>query len=456
MDFTVFFIVLFLLLGFCTYAGRQASKNLVDQEDYFLAGKGVSFFPLMMTLVATQVGGGLVLGSAEEAYRYGWSVVLYPLGASLGFLFLASGIGRRMAEFKVSTVAQLFEVVYRSPGLKKMASLLSIVSLFMIFVAQVIASKKFMLSLGMEGELFFIAFWALVVLYTVVGGLRAVVAIDIIQALFFIAIFFGCAAYVIGSNSISFNAVLASSTSFDLDTTKLTGWLLMPLLFMVIEQDMGQRCFAAKSGKVVSWACGCAAVCTIAVCVIPVYLGVLGKLAGISAAPGASILMTVVQSATNPILAAFVGCAILAAIISTADSLVNAISSNLAQDFDLRFLQKEKSVFAAQAITAGIAIAGIFGSYYFNNVVDMLIQSYELSVSCLFVPVFAALFRKEGYRASAMLAIFGGTLGFIVFRIYPIDFPREIASLAVSGAFFWAAELWFARSKASVAYNGSQ
>jgi SSS family solute:Na+ symporter len=361
-----------------------------------------------------------------------------------------------MAEFKVSTVAQLFEVVYRSPGLKKMASLLSIVSLFMIFVAQVIASKKFMLSLGMEGELFFIAFWALVVLYTVVGGLRAVVAIDIIQALFFIAIFFGCAAYVIGSNSISFNAVLASSTSFDLDTTKLTGWLLMPLLFMVIEQDMGQRCFAAKSGKVVSWACGCAAVCTIAVCVIPVYLGVLGKLAGISAAPGASILMTVVQSATNPILAAFVGCAILAAIISTADSLVNAISSNLAQDFDLRFLQKEKSVFAAQAITAGIAIAGIFGSYYFNNVVDMLIQSYELSVSCLFVPVFAALFRKEGYRASAMLAIFGGTLGFIVFRIYPIDFPREIASLAVSGAFFWAAELWFARSKASVAYNGSQ
>ncbi len=442
MDFTVFFTVLILLLGFCTYAGRQASKNLADQDDYFLAGKSVSFFPLMMTLVATQVGGGLVLGSAEEAYRYGWSVILYPIGASLGFLFLASGIGRRMAEFKVSTVAQLFEVVYRSPALKKIASLLSILSLFMIFVAQVIASKKFMVSLGLNNDMFFIGFWALVVLYTVVGGLRAVVAIDIIQALFFIAIFFASALYVYSFQTLPPVANNAEISSFDFDATKLTGWLLMPLLFMVIEQDMGQRCFAAKSGKTVSWASGCAALCVMSVCMIPVYLGVTGKLAGISAVPGASILMTIVQIATNPVIAAFVGCAILAAIISTADSLINAISSNLAQDFDIRFLQKDKSVLTAQVITATIAIAGLFGSYYFNNIVDMLIQSYELSVSCLFVPVFAALFRKEGNLISAVLSIMFGAFGFLLFHIYIIDFPREIISLGMSAIGFAVGEAW--------------
>ncbi len=441
MDFTLFFTILFLLLGFCTYAGRQASKNLTDQEDYFLAGKGITFFPLMMTLVATQVGGGLVLGSAEEAYRFGWPVILYPLGASLGFLFLASGIGRRMAQFNVSTVAQLFEVVYKSATLKKMASLLSILSLFMIFVAQVIASKKFMLSLGMENDLFFIGFWALVVLYTVVGGLKAVVAIDIIQALFFIVVFFGCASFVISYYPVSFPQVMAAQGNFDFDASKLTGWLLMPLLFMVIEQDMGQRCFAAKSGKVVSYAAAASAVTTLAVCVIPVYLGVMGRLSGIEAAPGASILMTIVQAATNPMVAAFVGCAILAAIISTADSLINAISSNLAQDFELKFLQKEKNVFSAQAMTAVIAVGGLFGSYYFSNVVDMLILSYELSVSCLFIPVFAALFRREGNFNSAVLAIFGGAAGFVLFHVYPIPFPREIASILFSLAGFILGEM---------------
>lgn len=439
MDFTLFFTILFLLLGLCTYAGRQASKNLNDQEDYFLAGKGITFFPLMMTLVATQVGGGLVLGSTEEAYRFGWPVILYPLGASLGFIFLASGIGRRMSQFNVSTVAQLFEVVYKSATLKKMASLLSIVSLFMIFVAQVIASKKFMLSLGMENELFFIGFWALVVLYTVVGGLKAVVAIDIVQALFFIAVFFGCAAFVISYNPVSFTQVMDAQGNFDFDASKLTGWLLMPLLFMVIEQDMGQRCFAAKSGKVVSYAAAASAITTLAVCVIPVYLGVMGKLSGIEAAPGASILMTIVQAATNPMIAAFVGCAILAAIISTADSLINAISSNLAQDFEFKFLQK--NVFSAQMITGVIAVGGLFGSYYFSNVVDMLILSYELSVSCLFVPVFAALFRKEGNFNSAVLAIFGGAAGFILFHLYPIPLPREIASILLSFTGFVVGEM---------------
>jgi len=83
----------------------------------------------------------------------------------------------------------------------------------------------------------------------------------------------------------------------------------------------------------------------------------------------------------------------------------------------------------------------------------MLIQSYELSVSCLFVPVFAALFRKEGIRASAVLAIAGGTVGFVLFRLYPIEIPREVASLVVSGVFFGAGELWFAKRKAAVVYD---
>src|SRR5215203_3492238 len=132
MDLTVFFIVLFALQLICLIVGSRASKDLKNQDDYFLAGKDVKFFPLMMTFVATQVGGGLILGSAEEAYQFGWPVLLYPIGACLGFLLLASGVGRKLAQFKVATVAQLFEVVYHSTRLKKIASLLSILSLFMI------------------------------------------------------------------------------------------------------------------------------------------------------------------------------------------------------------------------------------------------------------------------------------------------------------------------------------
>lgn len=436
MDTTLFILSLFIVQAICLYIGRQSSKNISTQDDYFLAGKSVSFLPLMMTFVATQVGGGLILGSAEEAYKYGWAVLLYPLGACLGLMLLALGLGKRMASFQVSTVAQLFEVVYSSKTLKKFASCLSIISLFMIFVAQLIASKKFMVSVGVSSELLFISFWAMVIVYTAAGGMRAVVATDIIQASFFIGCFVVCCLAVFFLNDLSVWPA-GQSEAFELNEEKFLGWLLMPLLFMVIEQDMGQRCFSADAPKTVTKATATAAVITMLVCLIPVFLGVTGKNMGIEVVPGSSILMTMVTALTNPYVSALVGCAILTAIISTADSLINAISSNISQDFDLSFIDLRMS----QKLTALISILGILASYFFTNVVDLLILSYELSVCCLFVPILMALFQPKGIRLSAVLAVTAGAVSYTLLKIFPAPLPKELICISLSFAGFYLGKL---------------
>lgn len=441
MNLPLFIGLLFALQILCLIIGSRSSKKMKDNSDYFLAGKGISFFPLMMTFIATQIGGGLILGSAEEAYKYGWAVLLYPLGATLGLVLLACGIGKKMTQFKVSTVAQIFEVAYGSSTLKKVASILSIISLFMVFIAQVIASKKFMLGLGIQSETIFIGFWTIVIIYTAVGGLKAVVATDIVQAAFFIGIFFLCIGFVFFSGTITWNQTVEMSTALDftIGKEKFVGWLLMPLMFMVIEQDMGQRCFAAASGKTVSLATAGAALCTISVCLIPVFFGVIGKEMGIEIPAGSSVFMAIVNQVTNPVMASLVACAILAAIISTADSLINAISSNWAQDFVAT--NSTKGIRSSQIITTLIAVGGLFCSYFFTSIVDVLIQSYELSVSCLFVPVLFALFRKKGHMISASLAVILGAIGFVAFRIYPIEYPREIVSVLMSLTGFGIGEL---------------
>ena len=452
MNLTVFISVLALLQIVCLWVGKRASSNLKDQQAYFLAGKDVRFFPLLMTFVATQIGGGVILGAAEEAYHFGWTVLFYPLGACLGFVVLAIGVGKKLAQFQVSTVAELVGVVYQSQWLKKIASLLSIVSLLMILVAQVIASRKFMLSLGLDHSILFLAFWGIVIIYTVCGGLKAVVSIDMIQALFFITAFalgFGCILYF---NPISLPAVLEggwSSQNFEFDSHKLIGWLLMPLLFMVIEQDMAQRCFAARSPRIVTQAAACAALCTLLVCIIPVFLGVLGKQEGVVVAEGSSVFMEVVQIFTTPWLSACIGCAVLMAILSTAISLLNAVSSNITQDFDFTWLKKIPSVQLARTITAGVGLAAVAGSFYARDIVNLLIQSYELSVCCLFIPVFAALFKYRGNSLSAWLAVSMGGMGFVLARFVEIDFPKEIFSLLLSGAGYGIGEglqLWRALS----------
>jgi SSS family solute:Na+ symporter len=440
----VFFTILLFSLQLLYWAiGKRASKNLKNKEDYYLAGKTVRFFPLMMTFLATQVGGGLILGAADEAYQFGWPVLFYPLGAALGLIALGLGLGKKLFQFQASTVVEIFEIVYRSSFLRKVASLFSVISLFMILVAQIIASRKFLIATGLSSHLLFVAFWAVIILYTVRGGLKAVISTDIVQAAFFSFVFLFCFVYVVSDASFISTFEPFAAVSF-----KLSGWLLLPLLFMVIEQDMGQRCFAGDSAKTVSRAAFWAGVGTLLICVVPVFLGVLAKNMGLVIPEGASVLMVVISALTNPWIAALVGCAVLAAIISTATSLINAMSSNLTSDF---FKTKDSLTFM-QIVTSFFSIGAIFFAFYFSSIVDVLIQSYELSISALFVPIFIALFKKQGNFISAFLSMLLGTMGFCFFKLFPLSFPSEIASLTLSFLGFYAGEttVWM-RKKRSIA-----
>ncbi|OJU82475.1 MAG: sodium:pantothenate symporter [Chlamydia sp. 32-24] len=445
MNYYAFLFFLFSLQCVCFWIGSKSAKTNSNQDDYFLAGKTVRFFPLMMTFLATQVGGGLILGSTEEAYNYGWWVLLYPLGASLGLLTLSFGLGEKMTRFKVSTIAQIFEVFYKSPTLKKFASFLSIFSLFLILMAQFIASKKFMVTVGVENPVWFNLFWIIVIAYTTVGGFKAVVATDVVQASFFVFSFIMALIYfVFFGNSLP---LVNEPLDISLPSEKAYGWLFMPLLFMLIEQDMGQRCFAGENGKTISNATLWASIATILICCIPVYFGTLANQMGIAIPENGSVFMAVVEQLTNPIITALIACAILAAIISTADSLINAISSNLSQDFDFSFTKNK--IKDAQLITASIAILGLFSSYLFTNIVDLLIFSYELSVYCLFAPIFIAFFKKEGNFYAALFSISFGFVSFVFYSIFPFSIPKELLCVFISFLGYGLGEYVFAKKAVS-------
>lgn len=425
MNISLFISMLFILQAIYWLVGKYSAKKNRGVEDYFLAGRDVSFFPLMMTFLAALVGGGVVLGAAEEAYRYGWAVILYPFGAALGLIALGAGVGRKLAQFQVATIAQLFEEVYQSKRLRQIASVLSIVTLFMILAAQVIASRKFLVSIGCASTPLFLLFWATVIFYTAQGGLRAVISTDMVQAALFTVVFIGCFLFVNWTNGAG--VFVSDSGTFSAVSDKLCGWLLMPLLFIVVEQDMGQRCFAAASPQTVSRATFWAGVIMMAVCVAPVYFGVLAKVEGLEVPAGASVLMTALESKIAPWGAALAGCAILAAVISTATSLINAISSNLFNDFGAK-----GSIKRVRLVTMAVAFGSVFFTFYFDTIIDLLVQSFELSVSSLFVPVVFALGKRKGGFYAALLAIAAGALGFIGLRFAPLPLPREILSIFLS------------------------
>lgn len=435
MNLTLFWLLIISLQLLCLGIAFVASKKQTTRSDYYLAGRTLPFFPLLMTFVATQVGGGLILGSAQDAYHKGWEIVFYPLGAISGFLLLATFLGRRLAELPVSTVAQIFEYSYGSKTLKKVASLLSIMTLFMITVAQVIASQKFLAALQVDHFMWFAVFWIVVFIYTMWGGLAGIAGIDVVQASFFIVVFAASLVFVFSSTTVPLD-ISALRPSENISANTWVSWFLMPCFFMLIEQDMAQRCFSAKTPAIVRRAALASAVLIFLICIVPITFGLMGKSAGIVVPDGHAVLMTLVQAMTGPTISAFVACAIMMAIISTAVSLIHSISSNLTQDFQNVSASTPRQLFVSRLVTLAVGVAALVVARYFDNIVDVLIQSYELSVACLFVPVLMSLLKKQRGSLPAGLAIAFGACAFFVFRILPAPIPREILELLASAMGF--------------------
>lgn len=405
MEPNIFFILIGLFSAISIYMGLRAFKAKNQVEDYYLAGRSLNSTSLILTLMATQVGGGTILGAADKAYECGWLVLYYPLGISLGFFCLAAGLGARFQQMNISTLAEIFEDRYQSPFLRKCASLLSMLSLFLVLIGLGTALRNYLAAILPASDWLVIALWMVLVCYTVLGGLDAVVQTDKLQMLFIIASFSVVASIFFFQETPSFGDI-----EWKREGVPYKDWLLMPFLFMLIEQDMGQRCFAAKSPRAISVACLAAGISMMLFCSIPIAMGICARKMGLQAIEGQSILLQVVPKLCGPTASSLFALSVLMAIMSTADSLLCSIASNISCDF----LQKQGK--SSQAVTALLGFLSITLSFYAKDILSIYMLAYELSVSLLAVPILFALFLEKPRKESAFFSMALSLFSFFVWK----------------------------------------
>ena len=440
---------LFTLLGvFYCVLGVIASKKVKTTTDYFLAGRELGLLPVTMTLIATQLGGGMLLGTSEQAYTYGITGILYTLGMASGFLVLGLGLAGRLQELKVATTAEIFHKKYHSPTLKKIASLLSIITLCGILVGQIVASRSVIQGLAISSEWIFILFWLFVIAYTMIGGLKAVVITDLVQVFFIIFVFGGIFLYSALTMPFAwFTRGLAATQAHSFTTASLSvnafiATLVMPALFSFIEQDLAQRFFAARTKRIAALSALYSAAFLVLFSLIPIYFGMKARLDGTLIPAGStSPLIPLISSFTSELVQAAAVCAIIAAITSTADSLLCAVSSNVAQDFDYQWLGIKNKLTQSKAITLIIGLGALACSYVVpQNIIAILVGSYELSVSCLLVPLMVAYFKPSVKKNAAIGALCAGFAGFIGIMFWDTQLPKALLPLALSAAGYWIGE----------------
>lgn len=387
---------------------------------------------ITFTLIATQLGGGMLLGSAQEAYNTGLCGIFYALSIILGFLILGLGVAGRIQNLNVATTAQLFQTVYQAPELTKIASLLSILTLSGLFISQIVGSRSLLCSLDITDPFIFVCFWLLIISATALGGLKNIIRANFVQVSYIFMLFSGIFIYCLSKESFPIfcipclESLHESIRSLDTSWTTLATTLVMPALYCLIEQDVAQRFFAARNKSVAVTAAMYAGILFFLFALIPVYFGIKAKVFNLSFIANASPLLPAIEFLTNDIVAAFAACGVLTAITSTANSLLCAVTSNITQDFQLVTQNKKNRLTTAITIIVG-TLCLIISFYMPTSLIHIIINSYAVSVVCLLVPLLFAYYNKSLPKQAAVYAIFGGAITYACMTAFSMSAKEPIA-----------------------------
>ena len=402
-----------ILLFIFVYIGYKSSKGINTNDNYFLAGRSLGVISVSMSLLATQLGGAVILGTADSSYKYGIYGIFYSLGLSLGLVIIAIFGAKQLREKNISTIAELFEKEYKSKFLRKLASVISIISLYGILISLIVGTRKLLFAFVIENEVIVYIFWTVLILYTVLGGLKAVVYTDVVQIIFVFITFAIITAYYIFNKYeyIQFSLDNIFNSISNKDKSFLTPYIIVPFLYVFIEQDMAQRFFSAKNSKTAYISAFIAGLLLLGFSFLPLIFGIAAR--SIENIPvGSSEMIFFFITTSNSFITSIASLAVLCAIISTGDSLLCAISSNLTLDFKKNSLSD--NLFKTRIITILFGFLGIVIANYFDNIIETMLLSYEIMVCTLFFPIVFSYFNFKKNTAFAYISICLGIIGFFI------------------------------------------
>ncbi len=436
------------IVAFGLYSARYAKRS---DEDYFLAGRSLNGWVAALSASASSESGWVTLGLVGWAFTSGVQAYWIIPGCLLGFLFnwfvLAGRLRDRSIELGALTIPDFFSFSFkeRYPLLRILSVIVILVAMMLYVAAQLAAAGKAFTATfdGVDYRVGVLIGAGIVLLYTVIGGFRAVCWTDFLQALLMVGTLVVFPIYMLvtqggyGYIQAQLSTVDANLLTFTPDKSgpAMLGFLLGSGALGINFGYSGQphvlvRFMALRSrkdaivGGVVS-----------AIWAICVYWGAVtvGLMARAMTADGAAWGQLMLNEETSgvykelglvlsamymlpPMMAGVVLAAVLAAICSTADSQLVVAASAAANDLYARLISKNKNASHLGVNRAVVILIGI-GAILLVIDENVTVYDYVLSygwaiLGAAFGPQMILLLLWK--RASYLGCLLGMLTGFVV------------------------------------------
>jgi len=382
---------------------------------------------IFATLSASFIGGGFSMGNAEKVFLFGIVNVFALWGFSLKEILVARFIAPRMDKYKSAiSVGDMMGMEY-GKGAKIITGVFSMIVCAGILGAQVGGiGYIFNVFLGLD-QIYGIAIGCgIVIAYSTIGGMRAVVFTDIIQ---FVVLSVGIPLTLIlgiikvGGIAEIQATVPASHFSFPGGYGTLTAFVSLFLTFVLGETLVPpyvQRLLLSKdrhhTQRGTLWA---------GLFSIPFFAvtGAIGLVA-LALNPGLdpNLSMPYVIKEVLPIgLRGLVIASVISIVMSSADSFLNAAAVSFTNDVIGPISGKQRSgkqeLLMVRLINLLVGVLAIIFAIKIKSILDILVYSYNFWSPIILVPLVAAI---TGVKASPKCFYIAGAAGAVSVVVWNI------------------------------------
>lgn len=429
----VFYLALVFGIAFWgNRSARRASGVRGFIEEYFIGSRSMGGFVLAMAVVATYTSASSFVGGPGVAYKLGLSWILLAM-VQVPTVFLTLGIlGKKFAivarKVGAVTITDFLRARYRS-DLVVVASSLAILLFFMAsMLAQFIGGARlFQTVTGFPYAAGLVIFGITVVIYTTVGGFRAVVLTDAVQGVMMIIASVAILVSVVNAGGgmerimeglRAIDPALLSPYGPKAAVPKpfiLSFWVLVGIGVLGLPQTT-QKCLGYRDSRAMH---NGMIIGTFAVGFLMLTMHLVGAL-GRAVVPGIEVgdlaVPTITVRLMSPFWAGVFIAGPLAAIMSTVDSMLIISSASIVKDLYYHYVAKESPSVAPEKLgRMSLVATGVVGVLVFlaalrppSLLVWINLFAFGGLEAVFFWPTVLGLYWRRANAAGALLSMAAG------------------------------------------------
>ena len=439
--YTSYTIIYFL---FMFAVGVYFFTKVKTSDAYLIAGWNMGFWNITGTIISTNCGAAVFIGWVGMGFTVGMSGYFkFAFPAVLTSMILVYFFSKPLRRQRLYTLADLFGERFGP----RVGILPSVFSAFVYSVPttalQIVGmSTIFNIVFGIDLRVGIALAFALILGFTILGGLVATIVTDAIQSVVVVAgiIILAIAAVAFGGGASEIIANTPADYLSPLGEEGLGDVLVFAFTvapFYLVWQSTWQRIFASRTGEIAIRAGMTGHLVVLLIALLPYMIGVIARqFVPLDTRPDL-IFSYVTVELLHPAIGGIVLVALLSALMTGADSFILQGSSNLSHDFYHRLINpaatERQMMFVARASVVIISVLAVLVAYLMTDIIALYQWALRLSATTLVIPFLAVMFWKRATGAACVASMAAACAATLVWPLLGtgIDevFPGFLVSL---------------------------